>query len=57
MAYRVVFTNGEQRELAVKAASLKYDKNSSTMEFRNDDGEKVAFVPIDRILYIKKTDE
>ena len=57
MAYRVVFTNGEQRELAVKAASLKYDKNSSTMEFRNDDGEKVVFVPIDRILYIKKTDE
>ena len=56
MPYFVAFTNGEERELVVKAIRVKHDSSSSTMEFWDADGTKVAIIPINRILYIKKID-
>ena len=56
MSYRVVFQNGEKRELVVEANSVKYNSDSSMLEFTNDSGVRVAFVPKECVLYIKKTD-
>ncbi len=57
MAYRVVFTNGEKRELVIEATLIKHNSSSASLEFFDDSRGKVALVPIDRILYVKKVDE
>ncbi len=57
MAYRVVFTNGEKRELIIEAESVGYESASSMMVFKDPAGHKIALVPVDRVLYIKSTSD
>ena len=52
--YRIVFVNGEKRELVVNAAEMAYAPDSASVAFKNDDGVMVAFIPLDRILYVMK---
>ena len=57
MPYLVVFTNGEKRELVVEADTITYESSFKSMVFRDREGNKMAYVPVDGILYVKKTDE
>ncbi len=56
MPYRVVFTNGEQRELVVKADKVEYRPESKQMVFFDENDLPIAYVPSDRILYVKKVE-
>ncbi len=47
--YRIVFANGEKKELIVDADDFK-ETTSSTVFYK--DKHKVAAVPMDKILYI-----
>ena len=57
MPYLVVFTNGEKRELVVEADTITYESSFKSMVFRDREGNKMAYVPVDGILYVEKTDE
>lgn len=54
MSYEVVFTNGENRELIVDAPKIHTEKGSEIVTFLDNAGQKVAVVPLARILYIVK---
>ena len=59
MAYRIVFTNGEKRELVVEATKvlLEGPQAAPCMVFYSDSREQVALVPVEKILYcIKNSD-
>ena len=51
--YKVIFTNGEKRDLTVKASKIDHRSNTVLRFTRSDDGERtVAVVPMDRVLYV-----
>ena len=51
--YKVVFTNGEKRELVIKASRIDEKKPNLLRLMRDDNGSRVvATIPIDRVLYI-----
>ena len=52
--YRVVFTNGEKRELVVLAENVSEQDESYVFAANHS---KVAVVPIKQVLYIKETEE
>ncbi len=55
MPYKVVLTNGEKtEEIVVKASRILERKGFDCIEFLNDGDVKVAAIPKERILYIKK---
>ena len=56
MPYRVVFTNGEKRELYVSADNVVYDKSSAPLVKLLKGARVVAYIPVDNILYIEKTE-
>ena len=56
MPYLIAFTNGEDRELIVEADAVTHESSSSMMIFRDREGKKIAYIPVDRILYVKKTE-
>ncbi|MDE2987085.1 MAG: hypothetical protein OXT70_03395 [Chloroflexota bacterium] len=56
--YRVIFTNGEKRDLTVKADRIDFEKKGvlrlmTAGETRN----AVAVVPLDRVLYVVQVEE
>lgn len=59
MPYRVVFRNGENAkngEIIINAVRTKYDRESGIMQFFDNEEMPIAYIPIDRILYIKKAE-
>ena len=50
--YKVVFTNGEKRELIVKAAKLV--SVPGILKLVKDDGSLAAIVPTDKLLYVQE---
>ena len=57
--YQVVFTNGEKRDLTVEANSIDYAQEGMIRFLRQGEskGTPVAVVPVDRVLYVIRTDE
>ena len=56
MAYKVVFTNGEKRELVVPAARVQPECDGRMIGFQSDASQQVALVPAERVLYVIKCD-
>lgn len=60
MPYKVVFRNGENakngEEVVVNASYTRFDTKSGFMESLDDSNMVIAFIPIERVLYIKKAD-
>lgn len=58
MPYKVVFRKEEngKSEIVIKADRTRYDKDSGFVEFIDEAGIKIAFIPVDRILYVKKAE-
>ena len=57
MPYFIAFTNGEDRELIVEADAVTHESDPDMMIFRDREGKKIAYIPIERILYVKRTEE
>lgn len=57
--YKVVFTNGEKKELEVCARTINPDSTQGVVKFVKDSSKTAyaAVVPLDRILYIVEVDE
>ena len=55
--YKVVFANGEKRDLIVKAEIIHV--RTSLLKFKTAGGDLVAVVPLEKVLYVVeiKTDE
>ncbi len=54
--YKVVFANGEKRNLTVKAEIISEAK-PSLLKFKTADGDLVAIVPLEKILYVVEIKE
>lgn len=51
--YKIVFTNGEKREMICKASHID-PTNVHMVRFEGQSGETVALIPSGNILYIKQ---
>ena len=60
MPYKIVFRNGENakngEEVVVNASYTRFDTKSGFMEFLDNSNMVIAFIPIEKVLYIKKAD-
>jgi len=54
--YRVVFTNGEKRELTVEADRIDSEKQG-VVRLLKAGGTTVAVVPTERVLYIVEAED
>lgn len=56
--YKVVFANGEKKELEVSARKIETDTAHGVIRFMKESSTKMyaAVVPIDRVLYIVEVD-
>ena len=53
--YKVVFANGEKRNLIVKAEIIRV--KTSLLKFKTADGDLVAIVPLEKVLYVVEIKE
>ena len=51
--YKVVFANGEKRDLVVRAEIIREAK-PSLLQFKTASGDLVAIVPLEKVLYVVK---
>ena len=56
--YKVVFANGEKKELEVSARSIETDSSHGVIRFKRESSTRMysAVIPIDRVLYIVEVD-
>ncbi len=56
--YRVIFTNGEKRDLTVQADRIDFEKQGVLRLMKaGENRNAVAVVPLDRVLYVVQIEE
>ena len=53
--YRVVFVNGEKRELVIEADAIVQNGGSLVQLMKS--GKPVAAIPLERVLFIERIDD
>ncbi len=53
--YKVVFSNGEKREVMFESCSIQVFKDKGIIQFEDrESGNVIGVIPMDRVLYVKE---